>query len=264
MTSTALALLAAAALAGGRFTPPEPKLVEYGADLAPGVLVNVTVGVRPFDPPDPALPSVILIHGLNPTPRIVHIPEAKRLGESLARRGGPPRNTLAWDWNGNTMVGLSARANQEHAVRHGCMLAGAVLATGLPPERIHLIGHSSGAIVATAAAQALRNATGRQVAQVTLLDPATSYHDLVFQRLAVGTAAPVVHHFWAPGATGFSKPEGMPGVTEVRVDIPGGFRGLVDPRHSAHLNAARWYIETAGNPSMPGGYNASVFASATP
>jgi pimeloyl-ACP methyl ester carboxylesterase len=261
MTPFTLLFLAATFLAGGPSVPPL-KLVEFQSDLAPGVLVNVTTGARPFDPPDPTRPAVVLIHGLNPTPRIVRISEAQRLAEAVARRGGPPVNMLGWDWNGDTMVGLAPRANQEHAVHHGQMLAGALLAAGIPPERIHLIGHSSGAIVATAAARVRRDATGRPVAQVTLLDPATLYHDMVFQRLSVGTSARVVHHFWAPGPSGLSKPVGLAGVTDVRVDVGGGWRGVVDPLRSAHLNTASWYIGTAADPSSPGGYNASAFAAA--
>jgi pimeloyl-ACP methyl ester carboxylesterase len=261
MMAHALLLVAVAAVAG---SPDTMKMVEFQADPAPGLLINTTAGLRPFDPPDPARPAVIMIHGLNPTPWLVRIPEAERLGEAVGRRGGPPINVLGWDWNGDTYASLRPKLNQEHAVDHGRMLARAILAAGLPPEHVHLIGHSTGAIVAASAARALRETTGRPVAQVTLLDPAMPYHDLVFNRLAVGSSARVVHHFWAPGPSGFSNPAGSPGVTDIEVDLPGGWWGLVNLLQSAHLNMARWYIGTAGDPTLPGGFNASVFAQGAP
>ena len=257
MTVHALFLVAAAAVAGA---PDKMKLVEFQGDPSPGLLINTTLGLRPFDPPDPARPTVVMIHGLNPTPWLVRIAEAQYLGAAVGRRGGAPINVMGWDWNADTYAYIRPKPNREHAVEHGRMLARAILAAGLPPEYVHLVGHSSGAIVAASAAQALRETTGRLVAQVTLLDPATPYHDLVFNRLAVGSSARVVQHFWAPGPSGFSEPVGLPGVTEIRVDAPGGWWGLVNLQQSSHLNLARWYIRTAADPAMPGGYNLSVFA----
>ena len=257
MSAHALLLMAVAAVAGSL---DKTGFVEFQADPSPGLLINTTAGMRPFDPPDPTRPAVIMIHGLNPTPWLVRIPEAERLGEAVGRRGGPPINVLGWDWNGDTYASVRMKPNQAHAVDHGRMLARAILAAGIPPEHVHLIGHSTGAIVAASAARALQEATGRPVAQVTLLDPATPYHDLVFNRIAVGRQARVVHHFWAPGPSGFSQPVGSPGVTDIRVDVPGGWYGLVNLLQSSHLNTARWYVATAGDPTMPGGFNASVFA----
>jgi len=123
-----------------------------------------------------------------------------------------------------------------------------------------LIGQSSGAIVAASAARELREATGQCVAQVTLLDPATTYHELVFSRLAVSSCCGIVDHYWAPGPAGLSRQVCEPGVHDRRLNVPGGWRGIVVPRQSAHMNVVRWYIETAARPETGDGFNTSVFA----
>jgi pimeloyl-ACP methyl ester carboxylesterase len=260
MTASFLLLAAATSLAApGDRARPSSRVVEFRGDPAPGLLVNCSPGARPFDPPDPSRPTVVFVHGSNPVPSAVRYPMAQRLGEAVGRRAGNPcLNVLGWDWNGNTVVSLNVRANHENAVQHGRLLAGALLARGVAPGRTHLVGQSAGAIVAASAANALIAATGQQVGQVTLLDPATYYHDIVFGRLAVGSCARVAEHYWAPGPTGFSRSVVYPGVRDLRLAVPGTWRGVVDPFHSAHVNAVRWYIDTAADPSYPGGFNTSV------
>jgi hypothetical protein len=234
--------------------------VEFGGDPAHGILYNATPGARPFDPPDPAWPTLVIVHGLNFMPRTSHMPMAQRLGEAVARRGGPRLNVLGWDWNGDTLIGLNPRANHEHAVEHGRRLSCALLHQGLAPARMHLIGQSSGAIVVASAARALCEATGQRVAQATLLDPSTIYHDLVFRRLAVGSFCDTVEHYWAPGPTGFSRRVNVPGIRDRRLQVPGTWRGIVAPNQSAHMNVARWYIETVAQPATTDGFNTSVFS----
>jgi hypothetical protein len=197
---------------------------------------------------------------MNLVPRTSHLPMAQRLGEAVARRGGPRLNVLGWDWNADTFVGLNPRANHEHAVEHGRRLSRALLYQGLAPARMHLIGQSSGAIVVASAARALHEATGERVAQATLLDPATLYHDLVFRRLAVGSCCMTVDHYWAPGPTGLSRRVVTPGIHDRRIEVPGTWRGIVAPHQSAHMNVARWYIETVAQPARTDGFNASIFA----
>ena len=142
-------------------------------------------------------------------------------------------------------------------VHHGRLLAGALLARGIAPGRLHLVGQSAGSIVAASAANSLRAATGQPIGQITLLDPAAFYHDIVFGRLAVGSCARSAEHYWAPGPTGFSRAVGLPGVRDQRVDAATTWRGALGPLRSAHVNTVRWYIGTAADPSNPGGFNTS-------
>src|SRR3954447_19628383 len=172
MTTCVLLLASVATIAAAQ---DRADIVEMGGDPAPGVLVNATPGARPFDPPDPVRPTLVIVHGINFVPWASHLPMAQRLGEAIARRGGPPLNVLGWDWNSDTLVSFSPRANDEHAVRHGHRLCRTLIDRGLAPGRLHLIGQSSGAIVVASAARELREITGQCVAQVTLLDPATGY-----------------------------------------------------------------------------------------
>jgi hypothetical protein len=255
-----VALLAAlAAVAGGR---DSPKFLRFGADPAPGLLVNRSAGTRPFDPPDPARPTLVLVHGANPTPGIVHFTMAERLAEAVARRGGPPWNVMAWDWNAATVGGLTSRANEAAAVRQGPLLAGALWQAGLPPERVQLIGHSSGCIVAASAARTLCSAYGRPPAQLSLLDPAILYQDVIFDRLAAGSSAARVENIWAPGPSGYGREIARAGVWNVRVDGPTPYLGTVNPFRSSHLHVVEWYVATAGNPARPGGFNASLLVKA--
>ena len=161
--TTCVLLLASAATMAERIMA---HIVELGGD--PAGIGQRDAGARPFDPPDPARPTLVIVHGIN-FAWASHLPMAQRLGEAIARRGGPPLNVLGWDWNGDTLVGLSPAANDEHAVRHGRRFSRALLDRGLAPGRLHLIGQSSGAIVVASAARELRQATGQSVAQVHAL-----------------------------------------------------------------------------------------------
>jgi len=254
---TASFVLVAAALSavglGGR-----PSFIAIGGDPAQGVLVNLSPWAQRSAPPDPSRPTVVFIHGFNPIPRATHYTMAERLAEAIARRGTAPVNVLAWNWNAATVVSLRMRANQENDVGQGRLLAAALLAAGLPPERTHLIGQSSGAIVAASAARTLLDGYGRPAAQVTLLDPATSYHDLVFGRLAVGTASPRVENYWADGPGAFGREVPHAGVRNHRVDVAAPHLGAVYLPRSAHWNVVHWYLATVEDKAYPLGYNGSV------
>jgi pimeloyl-ACP methyl ester carboxylesterase len=255
---TAYLLLVAAVTAAG--PGDRPRILALGGDPAPGLLVNLTPGARPWDAPDLSRPTVVFVHGFNPAPRTVRFTMAERLAEGLARRGGPPLNVLAWSWNSATYVGLNPRLNAENNVAQGRRLAAELRARGLAPGWTHLIGHSAGGIVAASAAQALRAETGLPVAQITLLDPAAYYHHVIFERLAAPACARRVENYWAPGVSGYGRAVGYAGVRNVRVDAPAPWLGAVDPLRSAHLHVVRWYLETVEDRSSPVGYNASVFA----
>ena len=130
MTTCVLLLASAATMA---VALDHGDIVEGGRDPAPGVVVNATPGVLPFDPPDPTRPTLMIVHGINFLPRASHLPMATRLGEAISRRGGTPLNVLGWDWNGDTLVGVNPAANHEHAVNHGRRLSRALLDLGLSP-----------------------------------------------------------------------------------------------------------------------------------
>ncbi|MCA1693616.1 MAG: hypothetical protein LC749_02190, partial [Actinobacteria bacterium] len=103
---------------------------------------------------------------------------------------------------------------------------------------------------------------GRPVAQLTLLEPATFYHHVVFERLAAGTSAQRVDHYWAPGPSGYSREVGHAGVRNYRVDVPSPVLAAVHPLRSGHLHVVRWYLTTVADRSFPVGFNASVFGAA--
>jgi len=255
ISAIAVLLTAAATLtADGR----PAVLIRRGGDPARGLLVNHSPGRRPFDPPDPALPTVVFIHGINPLPRTVHFTMTEALAGSLARRGGPPCNVLGWDWNAATVESLRASTNSEAAVRQGPALAWALWSAGLDPARTHLIGHSSGSMVATSAAWVFARRWGRPVAQLTLLDPATFYHEIVFERLGAGSLAPVVENYWAPGPSAYGREVALPGVRNYRVDGPASHLGVLCPLRSDHLYVVRWYLETVEHRGIDAGFNRSV------
>ncbi len=255
MTASVLLLAAVTSVAG---CGDRPQVLRFGSDLAPGILVNRSPGARPFDPPDRARPSVVFVHGFNPAPRTVHFTMAQRLGEAIAQRGGRPVNVLSWDWNGATYLGLNVRENTENTIAHGQRLAAALRAHGLSPSQIHLIGHSSGGIVAASAARSILAGLGEPVAQLTLLEPAAFYHDVIFDRLLATPAASRIENYWAPGPSGFGREVSRPGVLNYRVDHPTPWLGAVHPLRSGHLYVVHWYLATVQDRSSRVGFNASV------
>ncbi len=245
MTASAL-LLAAVTTVNGL----GPGIFKPGGDPAPGLLVNVSAGCRPFDPPDPSRPAVVFIHGWNPAGKAFHFTIAQQLSAAIARRAEAPCNVLAWDWNGATVNGPHARDNRDAAVEQGRRLASALTACGLPAWRVQIIGHSLGCIVAASAARTLRDSTGGAVARLTLLDPAAAYHDYVFDRFTPGAVCSRVEHYWAPGATGFSREVTRARVLNYRIDPP-------HPLRFAHWSIVSWYLASADDRSARIGYNAA-------
>ena len=255
MISAIAVLVTAAAMisAGGR----EAVLVRWGGDPAPGLLVNHSTGARPFDAPDPTRPTVVFIHGLNPLPHLVHFTMAERMAESLAGRGGLPFNVLGWDWNAATIEGMHPRINSEAAVRQGRSLAWALWRAGVDPSKAHLIGHSSGAMVATSAARVFARDLGRPVAHLTLLDPASYYHSVIFERLEAGSLAAVVENYWSPGPSAYGREVALRGVRNYRVDGTASYAGVICPLRSDHLFIVRWYLDTIERPAGELGFNRS-------
>lgn len=249
----AISLILGTALVAGS-PAARPPMIVRGGDPARGVLVNRTVGCRPFDPPAPALPTVVFIHGFNPTPRIVHFEMATRLAEALARRG-VRCNVLDWDWNAATCDSLRPRVNSENSVEQGRLLADQLARAGIDPARTHLIGHSAGAMVAASAAHDAATRWGRPVAQLTLLDPATYYHSVIFQQLHAGSLAPLVENYWTSSPSAFGKEVRLPGVLDHQVTGHAYYFGVVCPVRSDHISIVIWYLGTVEDSTQPGGFN---------
>ncbi|WP_406693999.1 hypothetical protein V5E97_23440 [Singulisphaera sp. Ch08] len=251
-----VALLAAISTIAG--CGDRPALLRFGGDPSQGVLVNLTPGMRPFDPPDPGRPTLVFIHGCNAAPRVVHFTMTERLAEAVAQRGGPPFSVLDWKWNAATVAGLKTSANESKAVQQGQLLAATLLRSGVPLARTHLIGHSSGSIVAASAARTLMSGHGQPVAQLTLLDPAVTYHGLIFDVLAAGSSARFVENYWATRPSGYGHEAPRAGVWNTRVDGPTPYFGAVSPVHSNHFHVVEWYLASVANPRIPGGFNRSL------
>ena len=170
-------------------------------------------------------------------------------GEAVGARWGTSVNVLGWDWNGDSLRGLRPSRNEELAELQGRALAEALVRAGVVPDRLHLVGHSSGGLAATAAARSLTDRTGRPIDRLTLLDPAEGQHARIFGTLQAGSTARVVYHFWATGPTGFGRPALYPNVRDQALSGPAGWSGLVAPGRLDHLHLVRWHIgQLAANP----------------
>jgi pimeloyl-ACP methyl ester carboxylesterase len=145
--------------------------------------------------------------------------------------------------------GFRPTRNEALAEFQGRSLAEALVRAAVDPERLHLVGHSSGALVAAATARSLVNRTGRPVDRLTLLDPAQGQHDRIFGALQAGSAASLVSHFWATGPTGFGGPALYPNVRDQALAGPAGWKGFVALDRLDHFNIVRWHIgQLAANP----------------
>jgi len=165
---------------------------------------------------------------------------------------------LAWDWNAATLVSLNSRVNTENTVHQGHLLAAALRGAGLDPARVHLIGHSSGTIVATSAARAVLVSTGRPIAHLTLLEPAASYHSVVFDQLGAGSSAVVVENYWLSGPSAYGRAVPHAGVRNFRVPNKSPYFGVICPTCSDHLYIIRWYLGTIASPARRLGFNGSM------
>jgi pimeloyl-ACP methyl ester carboxylesterase len=224
--------------------PLEPGLPLWaaGPDRASGSLINCTVGCQPGSPIDPARPTVVVVHGINPFRSWMHLEVAQRYGEAIGERWGMSINVLGWDWNGDSMRSMRPSRNDALAEFQGRALAEALVRAGVAPDRLHLVGHSSGGLAAAAAARSLADNAGDPIDRLTLLDPAEGQHDRIFGALGAGRAARVVYHFWAPGPSGFGRPALYPNVRDQAMAGPAGWRGLIAPDRLDHHNIVRWHI----------------------
>ncbi len=221
----------------------EIRLARWGHDPSRGVLVNHTPGIWPHSPVDPGRPTIVVVHGMNPFSRFLHFTMAERYAEAVGGVQGGSVNVLAWDWNAATLKSIwRAGPNDRLAIEQGYALAEALWRSGVDPARLHLVGHSSGGLVAATAARTLTNHRGAPIARLTVLDPAKAQHRLIFGTFGAGSAASRVEHYWANGPSGFGREAAYPGVNNGRVNGPRRARGLFRPLHTDHLHVARWHI----------------------
>jgi pimeloyl-ACP methyl ester carboxylesterase len=259
MTAGVVLIALAASVVGIEERAP---FIELGGDGAQGVLINLSAGARPCDPAVPGRPTVVFIHGFNPLPRALHFSMPEQVGRALVRRVGTAFNILGWDWNAATFVSLSPRDNGASAVAQGRILAAALWRSRLRPAQIQLIGHSSGSIVAASAARAFALEYRQPIAQLTLLEPAASYHPLVFERMAASAFAHRVENYWSPDPRAFGREVVDARVENIRVDRPRPPLARLAPSRSSHMYVVEWYISTIGDPSYPVGFNRSLLLAA--
>ncbi|WZO97756.1 hypothetical protein EP7_004807 [Isosphaeraceae bacterium EP7] len=235
----------------------QPAFFERGPDANAGVLINLTAGGGPADPFDPSRPTVVIAVGANPFSGRIHYTIAPTFAAAIGRRLGNSANVLEWAWGADSVGSVIPRRNLARAEDHGQRLAEALLATGVPPERLHLIGQSSGGTLMASAAQAIAGRTGRLVGQVTLLDPASCHHDVIFGQLCVANSAARVENYWAPGPSGYGGQAHVAGVWNYRVPGPGGLLATPSLTRSDHINTARFYLATIEDPANSAGFNTS-------
>jgi pimeloyl-ACP methyl ester carboxylesterase len=208
------------------------SLVALGGNDSTGVVRSHS---GPFDP---GRPTLVVIHGINPTPRLVHFTLAERYAE--AARG--TWNVLAWDWNAATLPSLRPPVVDRAAVGQGACLAASLASLGVDPARLHLVGHSTGSVVAASCARTLSAWHGRQVGRLTLLDPVGSQHPLIFGELAASRSAAVLENFFADSPSGFGRFAPYEGVRNYSTPTPSRWWGFVNPSRTDHLNVVRWHL----------------------
>lgn len=182
------------------------EIVQVGRDRSRGCLVE-------YYPGCPGGPVVVITHGFNPFPRVAKFSFMQSYANCIHARCGPHVRVLGWDWNASTLAGLRTIRNQRNCRRQGEFLGMALLQAGVDPARTHLIGHSMGSIVVSSAARCLANHKCR-VQRVTLLDPVSTYHPMIFECLHVTSAACAVDHYWTPHPTGFGADSCRPDVAD--------------------------------------------------
>jgi len=232
-------------------------VLQKGGSCRRGVLLNYSCGAHPCDPIDPEKPTIVITHGWNPLPERIRTTFGSSGAQALKCRCGDNYNLLSWDWNA---VKISPFNDEPIRISRcqGRMLACALRARGVNPQCTQIIGHSLGSIVAVQAAVCLsdQGPTG----QLTLLDPPEDFHELLFCRLAAARHACVVENYWAPGVSGYGAEAPYRGVRNYQVE--GGhapLRGIVDLSVSNHVFTMLWYYQTMGDPSLPCGFQNSIF-----
>lgn len=231
-------------------------ILQKGGNGRKGVLLNYSCGAHPCDAIDPSKPTIVFTHGWNPLPNKIRTTFAPSSAAALRCRCGDSYNLLSWDWNA---VRVSPFNDEPFRIGRcqGRMLASALRARGVEPCRTQIVGHSLGTLVAAQAAVCLRDLG--PMGQLTLLDPPESLHEEIFCKLKAHRHARVVENYWAPRVSGYGAHAGYPGVRNFIVHGPTPVRGIVDLSVSNHVEVMRWYYKTIRCPSIPCGFQNSVF-----
>ena len=232
-------------------------ILQKGGNGRKGVLLNYSCGAHPCDPIDPSKPTIVFTHGWNPLPNRIHTTFACSAARAIKCRCGDSYNLLSWDWNA---VKVSPFNDEPLRIGRcqGKMLASALRCRGVNPCCTQIIAHSLGTVAAAQAAVCLSD-RGR-LAQLTLLDPATAFHDEIFCRLGAQRHACVVENYWSPGISGYGGEVNYRGVRNY--NIGRGYapvRGIVDLSVSNHVYAMLWYYQTICDASRCCGFQNSVF-----
>ncbi len=229
-------------------------VLQPGGNGCQGVLINLSSGACPHTMIDPSKPTVLLTHGWNPLPNAIHATFGESSARSIRSRFGDQVNILSWDWNA---VRISALRDQpfEIASAQGRQLAKALRCRGVQVENTHLVGHSLGTIVIAQAACCLSDLG--TVAQITLLDPPSSFHERIFGELNVTNHGRIIENYWAPGISGYGEPVNCAGVRNYQVGGEHPILGIVDLSVSNHVNVMAWYDQTVRCPNLKTGFQRS-------
>ena len=190
----------------------------------------------------PTRPTLVVVHGINPAPRRIKAAMARRYAEAIAWGPGPAVNVLSWDWNAATLRRLRPSRNMADAEEQGRRLAWRLMATGVDPRTLSMVGQSTGSVVAASAAREMARVRGVPVGRLTFLDPVVTQHRAIFGRLAAADHARVVEHYWARGPSGFGRRARDPRIVQAGLPARSGVWGLVHPSRADHLNVVRWHI----------------------
>jgi pimeloyl-ACP methyl ester carboxylesterase len=248
------ALLAACVFASG--CGLNTAVLQKGGNGRMGVLLNYSCGARPCDPIDPSKPTIVITHGWNPAPRLIHCTFGPAGAQALKCRCGDSYNILSWDWNG---VHVPAFGDGPINVGRdqGRKMAAALRCAGVNPCRTQIIGHSLGTVVTAQAAACLADLG--PFAQLTLLDPPESMHEEIFDRLCITAHCCCVENYWIAGVSGYGAHVNRPDVQNYEVfGAPHPVIGIVDLGLSNHVFVMRWYYDTMRCAQMTGGFQNSA------
>lgn len=208
---------------------------------------------------EPERPTLVFTHGFNLNPLFIRTEMMISIPQAAWYRTGGQINALGWDWNSSALHFAHPMVYLDEPLEQGRKLADELLARGIDPQTTHLAGYSLGAIVMARAAKVIHEATGRKIAQLTLLEPVATHHPLLFGVLQPTLHAEIVDHYWAASPSGLGGPAPDPAVFSHQLMFePPGPPLLISPFTNDHTALPFWYLATADDPALPGGFNDSI------